>query len=196
MKKLSILLAFLILTASVNAQINWKFDKAHTNVRFAVSHLVISEVDGVFKSFDGSVKSNSVDNFEGAEVKFTVDINSINTENEKRDDHLRSEDFFYAEKYPKMTFVSKSMKKVEGSDSKYKLVGDLTIRGNTNQIVLDVKYNGTIEDPWGNTRAGFKLTGELNRFDYGLKWNKLLEAGGAVVGEEVELTANVEIIKE
>ncbi|PKL89552.1 MAG: polyisoprenoid-binding protein, partial [Ignavibacteriae bacterium HGW-Ignavibacteriae-2] len=128
-----------------------------------------------------------------AKIEFTVDINSINTDNEKRDQHLKSDDFFNAEKFPKMLFKSKSLKKESGKN--WKMVGDLTIRDVTKEITLDVKFNGTIKDPWGNTRAGFKLTGELDRFDYNLKWNSALETGGLVVSKEVEITANIELIQ-
>lgn len=193
MKKIN-LFVVLFLTATLTfAQTKWSFDKAHSKVGFSVTHLIISEVDGYFKSFDGYVETTN-DDFSGAKVEFTVDTKSINTDNEKRDDHLRSDDFFNAEKYPKMTFKGKSFKKV--GDKKYKLVGDLTIRDVTKEVALDVKYNGTIKDPWGNTKAGFKITGEINRFDYGLKWNALMEAGGAVVGETVDLEIDIELQKQ
>lgn len=189
--KLIILVVLLFSTLTL-AQTNWKFDVSHTNVKFSVSHLVITDVEGSFKMFDGSVESKSENDFTDAKINFTVDVSSIDTENEKRDDHLRAPDFFDAAKFPKMTFVSKSMKKV--SDNKYKLVGDLTIKDVTKEIELDVKFNGTAV-AWGTTKAGFKLSGELDRFDYGLKWNKLLETGGAVVGREIEISANIELDK-
>jgi polyisoprenoid-binding protein YceI len=185
---------FLIALAfSATAQTNWSFDKSHTNIGFNVTHLVISEVDGFFKSFEGSVTTKG-DSFENATVQFTVDIASIDTDNEKRDQHLKSDDFFNAEKYPKMTFKSTSMKKA--GKNTYKLTGDLTIRDKTKRVELDVKHNGTVKDPWGNTKAGFKITGKINRFDYELKWNTLTEAGGAVVGRDVRLNLNVQLKKE
>lgn len=177
---------------SINAQTKWTIDKAHTKVQFSATHLIISEVTGEFKDFDGTVETNG-DDFTNAKVNFTVDVNSINTDNQQRDNHLKSDDFFNAQKFPKMTFVSKSMQKV--GDNKYKLVGNLTIREITKEIALDVTYNGTVKDPWGNTKAGFKITGELNRFDYNLKWNVLMEAGGAVVGKMITLTINLELQK-
>ena len=177
---------------SLNAQTKWLIDKAHSKVQFSVTHLIISEVTGEFKSFDGDIETTGGD-FSNAKVDFTVDINSVNTDNQQRDNHLKSDDFFNAEKYPKMTFVGKSMQKVE--DNKYKLIGDLTIRNITKEVTLDVTYNGTVKDPWGNTKAGFKIVGQLNRFDYNLKWNVLMEAGGAVVGKIITITINLELQK-
>ncbi len=175
------------------AQTKWDFDKSHTTIGFSVTHLIIAEVDGNFKSFNGSVTTND-NNFENAQVKFSADVNSINTQNDKRDRHLKSDDFFNAKKFPQVTFKSKSFNKVD--DKNYKMVGNLTIRGITKEITLDVKLNGIIKDPWGNTRAGFKITGEINRFDYGLKWNKLMEAGGAVVSKTVDIVINAELKKQ
>lgn len=170
----------------------WTFDKSHSNVMFTVDHLVISEVTGYFKSFDGKIVSNE-DDFTSGTIDFTVDVKSINTENENRDNHLRSEDFFYAEKYPQMIFKGKELKKV--GDKKYKLKGDLTIRGVTKPITLDVEHKGVTKDGYGKTKAGFKITGEVNRFDYGLKWNNLTEMGGAVVGKDVKITVNAQLAK-
>jgi len=193
MKKIN-LIAVLFLTAGLTfAQTKWSFDKAHSEIGFSVTHLIISEVDGHFDNFEGNVTTNGK-NFEDAKIEFTAETNSINTNNEQRDNHLKNDDFFNASKYPEMIFVSKSFKKVDGN--KYKLVGNLTIRNTTKEVVLNVKHNGTIVDPWGNTKAGFKVTGEINRFDFGLKWNALMEAGGAVVGETVDLEINIELTKE
>ncbi len=177
---------------SMNAQTKWQIDKVHSRVQFTATHLIISEVTGEFKNFDGDIETNG-DDFSNAKVNFTVDVNSINTDNQQRDNHLRSDDFFNAQKFPKMTFAGKSMQKA--GDNKYKLFGDLTIRDVTKEISLDVIYNGTVKDPWGNTKAGFKIVGELNRFDYNLKWNVLMEAGGAVVGKVITITINLELQK-
>lgn len=182
----------LITFVTITAQTEWKFDAAHSTIGFTVSHLVISEVDGKFKNFDGKVTASN-ENFSDAKIEFEADINSIDTDNEKRDGHLKAADFFDAEKYPKLTFKSKKFEKV--GEKKFVLTGDLTMRGVTKEIQLDVKMNGIVKDPWGNTKAGFKITGELNRFDYGLKWNTLMEAGGAVVGQEVNLNINIELAK-
>ncbi len=193
MKQLkSLFVIFLFAASTIFSQTEWTLDAAHSSVGFSVSHLVISETEGKFKSFDGSITSSS-DDFEDAKITFTIDVNSINTDNEKRDAHLKSEEFFDAEKYPEMKFVSKSFKKKSGK--KYVLVGDFTMKGVTKEVELDVKFNGVVKDPWGNTKAGFKVSGELNRFDYGLKWSATTEAGGLVVGKEVELEINIELTK-
>ena len=168
---------------------SWKVDNIHSSIRFSVAHLVISEVEGSFKVYDGAIAS-AKDDFIDAQIGFTIDVTSINTDNSMRDDHLKSNDFFCAEKYPKMTFKSNSFKKKSGNQ--YQLVGDLTIRDITKKVVFDVKYGGTARDAYGNTKAGFKVTGKINRMDYGLKWNALTEAGGATVGSEVTLTGNLE----
>lgn len=188
----SAVVLFFISFLSISAQTKWTIDKAHTKVQFSATHLIISEVTGEFKDFDGTVETNG-DDFSNAKVNFTVDVNSINTDNQQRDNHLKSDDFFNAQKFPKITFAGKSMQKV--GDNKYKLVGNLTIRDITKEIALDVTYNGTVKDPWGNTKAGFKIAGELNRFDYNLKWNVLMEAGGAVVGKMITITINLELQK-
>ncbi len=188
----SIFLILLLVSTVIAAQTKWKFDKAHTTIGFSVTHLVITEVEGKFKKFGGKIITPG-DDFENAQVEFWADVNSISTENKKRDKHLKSDDFFNAEKFPKLTFKSKSFKKV--GEKKYKLVGDLTIRDKTKEVELDVTHNGTIKDPWGNTRAGFKIEGEINRFDFGLKWNKLMELGGAVVGKTVRIKINTELKK-
>jgi polyisoprenoid-binding protein YceI len=177
---------------SINAQTKWTIDKAHSKVQFAVTHLIISEVNGLFKSFDGSIEASNSD-FTDAKINFTVNVASINTENDGRDKHLKSDDFFNADKFPSITFKGKSLKKID--DKNYKLTGDFTIRDVTKEITLDVVYNGSIKDPWGNTKAGFKILGEINRFDYNLKWNSLMEAGGAVVGKTVKLVIDLELQK-
>jgi polyisoprenoid-binding protein YceI len=194
MKQIIKTLVFLLVLTSTNfAQTEWAFDKSHSNVSFSVTHMLIAETEGTFKSFDGKVISDG-DSFENAEISLTVDINSVDTDNEKRDGHLKSDDFFNTEKFPEMTFKSKKFTKLD--DKNYELTGDLTIRDVTKEVKLDVVLNGTIVDPWGNTRAGFKLRGELNRFDYNLKWNKVMEAGGLVVSETVTILANIELIKQ
>lgn len=167
----------------------WNLDKSHSSVKFSVNHLVISEAEGNFKIFNGTLTSPTGD-FNNAQVSFSVDVNSINTDNEKRDEHLKSDDFFNAEKYPEMKFTSTSFKKVK--DKAYVLEGNLTIRDVTKKVKFAVIYGGTIKDPWGNIKAGFKASGTINRKDFGLKWNAATEAGGAVVADEVRMTINVE----
>jgi len=194
MKKIHQVIAAMLVIVSVSfAQTTWHFDKSHSKVGFSVTHLIISEVDGKFNSFDGTVVTDS-DNFDNAKIDFTIDVQSVDTDNEKRDGHLKSPDFFNAAEFASIIFKSKKFEK--SGEGSYKITGDLTMRGVTKEIVLDAKYNGTIIDPWGNTKAGFQVTGELNRFDYGLKWNALMEAGGAVVSQDVMLKINVELVKE
>jgi len=191
MKNLSLALALFSIVL-VNAQSTWNFDASHSSVRFAVDHMVISEVEGKFTSFEGTVESSKED-FSDAKINFIIDVNSIDTDNEKRDGHLKNEDFFDTPKYPKMTFESTSVKKIK--EGKYKLIGNLTLHGVTKEITLTMNHGGTIKDPWGNTRAGLKVTGILNRTDFGLKYNSTLEAGGLMLGEEVELSCKMELVK-
>jgi polyisoprenoid-binding protein YceI len=157
--------------------------------------MMVSETEGKFKIYDGKVSSKSETDFSNAAIEFSVDVNSINTDDEKRDGHLKSDDFFNAEKYPKMTFKSTSMKagKTKGT---YVIEGDLTIRDVTKKVTFTAVSNGkTVKDPWGMIRTGFKVTGKINRVDYGLKWNALIEAGGVAVSEEVKIDLNIELIK-
>ena len=170
---------------------NWTVDKAHTSVKFTVSHLVISDVEGRFKAFDGTMESSKAD-FSDAKINFTVDVASVNTDNENRDNHLKSPDFFDAAKFPQMRFVSTSF--VPLGDNKYTLVGNLTIRDVTKPVSFDVKFGGTAV-AMGGTHAGFKATTKINRFDYNLKWNNTTDAGGMVVGSDVEITLNVDFKK-
>jgi len=189
MKKFVSLAIVALLSSSLFAQTKWNVDKAHSTVKFSVSHLVISEVEGNFKVYDGSIVAPNPD-FAGAQVDFTVDVNSINTDNEMRDKHLKSDDFFNAEKFPKMSFKSTSFKKVSGN--KYVLYGNLTIRDVTKPVKFDVVYGGTVKDAYGNIKSGFKASTVINRFDYNLKWNALTEAGGATVGQDVTLDVKLE----
>jgi polyisoprenoid-binding protein YceI len=162
----------------------WKIDSIHSDVKFKVKHLLISTVTGKFNSYNAEIKSASND-FTNAEITFEADVNSIDTGNEMRDNHLKSADFFDEENHPKMTFVSKSFDKI--SDNRYELNGDMTIRGNTKPVKLDVEYNGKATGMDGVEVAGFEITGTLNRFDFGLHWNALTEAGGMAVGKDIKL---------
>ncbi len=190
MKKTMIAILTMAAPGLTVAQTKWDIDNAHSQVMFNVSHLVISEVTGQFKTFSGNITTRNPD-FTDAVIDFQIDVASINTDNQMRDDHLKGDDFFNAGKYPKMVFKGKELKKVSGN--KYKLTGDLTIRDVTKTVTLDVTYSGTVKDPWGNTKAGFKIKGSVNRFDYNLKWNTITEAGGAVVGPEVEIICNLQL---
>ena len=168
----------------------WLIDKAHSNVRFSVSHLVVSDVEGSFKSFDGSMTATKPD-FTDASIVFAADVNSINTDNENRDKHLKSDDFFNAEKFPQVKFVSKSFKAL--GNNKYTLAGDLTIRDITKPVTFDVTYGGTVTSAaMGGTHAGFKAKTTINRFDYNLKWNGLTSAGDATVGKDVTIDLRLE----
>ncbi|PKP29359.1 MAG: polyisoprenoid-binding protein [Bacteroidetes bacterium HGW-Bacteroidetes-18] len=191
MKKLSIVIA-LFSVALVQAQTTWNIDPSHSSIRFAVDHMVISEVEGIFSKYEGSIVAAKED-FSDAKINFVVDVNSVNTDNEKRDGHLKSADFFETEKYPKMTFVSTSVEKTGAG--KYNLKGNLSLHGVTKEITLAMTYGGTTKDPWGNTKAGLKVTGVINRTDFGLKYNSVLEAGSLMIGEEVTITAKVELAK-
>lgn len=191
MKKLSITIALFSL-ALVQAQTTWNFDPAHSSIRFAVDHMVISEVEGQFSTYEGSVIATN-DDFSDAKINFVIDVNSVDTDNEKRDAHLKNADFFETEKYPKMTFVSTSVEKI--TEGKYNLKGKLTLHGVTKEISLAMTYGGTVKDPWGNTKAGLKVTGVINRTDFGLKYNSVLEAGSLMIGEEVTITCKVELVK-
>ena len=196
MKKIKFIILFVLMIFASNSfaqTTTWNIDPVHSKIGFRVRHLIISEVEGRFKSFEGSVTTDKED-FNGSKIVFSLDARSVFTDNTRRDNDLKSANFFDAEEYPEITFKSTSFEKVEGN--KYKLEGNFTIKGITNHIIMDVIYGGTIKDPWGNMRAGFKITGKINRFDYNLKWNKLLEAGGAVVGKEITITCNIEVIKQ
>lgn len=170
----------------------WKIDQSHSEIKFKVKHLVISSVTGQFKNFEGTVETNSND-FSDAKISFEADVNSIDTRNEQRDEHLKSADFFDSANYPKISFVSKSLSKE--SNNQYKLIGDLTIKSITKQVELDVDFNGVVQGFGGGDVAGFEISGKLNRFDYGLQWNALTEAGGIVVGEEVKIEISIELVK-
>ncbi len=169
----------------------WSVDKSHSNVKFTVSHMLVSDVDGSFKMFSGSMEHTKAD-YSDAKIDFTIDVNSINTDNDMRDNHLKGDDFFNAAQYPQIKFVSTSFTPLGGN--KYKLAGNLTIRDVTKPVVFETTYGGKI-DAMGKTKSGFKAKTTINRFDYNLKWNKATEAGGLVVGKDVELTVNVELNK-
>ncbi|RJP62705.1 MAG: polyisoprenoid-binding protein [Ignavibacteriales bacterium] len=172
----------------------WVLDPSHSKVQFSVKHMVISEVVGQFKKFELTV-NNPKDDFADSEFELKVETPSIDTGVQDRDNHLRSADFFDSAVYPYMIFKSTSFKKVD--DEKFKLLGTLTIKNITKPVELNVVYNGQITDPFsGKKRAGFRITGSLNRFDYDLKWNVLIETGGAVVGKTININCDVELVKE
>jgi polyisoprenoid-binding protein YceI len=187
MKKLNALVLGLLISGSVFAQTKWTMDKAHTNVVFAVTHMTVAETTGTFKEYEATVTSPSED-FNGADVQFSAKTATIDTQNERRDTHLKSPDFFDAEKFPNISFAGKLVK----DGGKYKLRGKLTMKDVTRDVDFDVTYKGMLKTE-KFTKAGFKMVAKVNRFDYGLKWDSKVETGGLVVGEEVEITANIEL---
>ncbi len=193
MKKL-LTSVMVIMTSASFAQTLWNIDKSHSSVKFSVTHMMVSETEGRFKVYEGTVNAKS-DDFTDAAINFSIDATSVNTDDEKRDGHLKSEDFFNTDKFPKITFKGTSMKKGKGANE-YILIGDLTMRDVTKKVTLIAIYGGTTKDPWGNTRAGFKISGSVNRIDYGLKWNAVLEMGGMAVSETVNLQCNIELVKQ
>ena len=176
----------------MTARNTWTIDPAHTSVEFAVRHLMISTVKGRFGDVKGTVELD-LDNPAAARVDVTIAATSIDTRNGDRDAHLRSADFFDVEKFPELRYVSRKVEVLP--DGTFRVVGDLTIRGVTREVPLTASFEGTGADPWGGHRAGFSATGKVNRTDYGLLWNKVLEAGGVTVGEEVKLSIEAELVQ-
>jgi len=170
----------------------WTIDAAHSEVGFKVKHLVISTVSGKFTSFEGSLNAEK-DDFSDAAISFTADIDSIHTGNEQRDGHLKSADFFDATSHPKLSFVSTQL--VSKGGSNYTLKGNLTLKSVTKPVELNVDFGGIQKDFYGNTVAGFEISGKINRQDFGLTWSAVTEAGGIVVSDEVKLAINAELIK-
>lgn len=173
------------------AQQTWNMDPAHSSVAFVVRHMVFTKVRGTFQTWSGTLTLDD-ENLANSKVQVEIDVGSIDTREEKRDAHLRSADFFEVEKFPKMTFASK---RVEGGPSTFQVVGDLTLHGVTKEVTLEVEREGLGKDPWGNERAGFSAKGQINRGDFGLKWNQALETGGVLVSEKVEIQIEISAVK-
>lgn len=172
----------------------WNIDQMHSKIGFAVDHLTIAEVEGQFREFEGTVITNGA-NFDGAQVNFTLVVSSIDTHNEQRDEHLRSVDFLDADIYPLLIFKGKSFEQDPDNTNKFILRGDLTLHGVTNEIVFDVRYRGTLpKDPFGLTRAGFRLRSEIDRKDFGISWNRFLDNGGVFIGDEIRLLCHIEVV--
>ncbi|MBK5271607.1 MAG: polyisoprenoid-binding protein [Bacteroidia bacterium] len=171
----------------------WVLDPTHSELQFKIKHLMISTVTGQFNQFSGNVETEEND-FTTAKIDFAADVHSISTNNEQRDAHLRTGDFFDVENHPQITF--KADKLVKTSDDEYKLTGTLSMRGISKQITLIVEFGGITKDPWGNTRAGFTLTGKINRHDYGISFGSVTETGGLLLGDEVKVNANVQFVKQ
>ncbi|MFN8316932.1 MAG: YceI family protein [Chitinophagales bacterium] len=191
MKKIITSVALLASMTIANAQ-TWQLDKSHSSVKFSVTHMMVSETEGNFKSFTGNVSAQKED-FSDLNADFSIQVNSINTDDEKRDGHLKSPDFFDAEKYPTITFKSTSFKKAD--EKTYKLAGQLTMHGVTKPVTFDVKYNGTAKDPYGNTKAGFRASTVVKRSDYNISWNKVLDTGGFALSDDVQVFVNIELNK-
>ena len=169
----------------------WNIDPTHSEVQFKVKHLVISTVTGTFNSFEGKLETDSED-FDGAKASFTLDASSVDTNVADRDAHLKSAEFFDADNYPKLSFAG-DLKKT-GSDE-YKLIGKLTIKDITKEVEMSASLGGTMVDGYGQTKAGFEVNGTINRKEFGLTWSMVTEAGGVVVGDNVKLQLNVQLVK-
>jgi polyisoprenoid-binding protein YceI len=190
-----LLILYLYLTkqkSNIMATTKWLLDPMHSEVQFKVKHLVISTVTGSFKKFEGSLETEN-DDFSDAKVEFSLDVDSIDTTQPQRDEHLKGAEFFDSETHPKITFKSTSFTK---DDDDYKLSGDLTIKGITKPVTLNVEHGGIADDAYGNTKAGFEVTGKINRKEFGLTWSGVTEAGSIVVGEDIKLIMNVQFAKQ
>ena len=173
---------------------NWVIDPSHSEVQFKIKHLMITNVTGSFNIFQASVKTEDED-FMKAAVSFEADVDSVSTGSEQRDAHLKSAEFFDAEKYPKLTFVATKFENVD-NDGSYELYGDFTIRDVTKNIKLDVEFGGIVKDAYGNIKAGFSINGKISRKDFGLTWNAVTEAGGVVASDEVRLVCEIQLIEQ
>lgn len=171
----------------------WTIDPSHSEIGFKVKHLMITNVNGVFTEFTGNIETVRMD-FATALVNFVINPGSVNTGSADRDNHLKSPDFFDVEKFNEITFKSESLQKTD--DDTFVMTGDLTIKGISKKVSLNVEFNGLMKDPWGNEKAGFSLSGKINRKDWGLNWNAALETGGVLVGEEVKIQAEVQLLKQ
>jgi polyisoprenoid-binding protein YceI len=173
--------------------ITWKLDPTHSEVLFKVRHLMITTVTGYFKKLDLEVVTETEDFSTASQIRFTADIDSIDTNNQQRDTHLKSADFFNAEEHSQLVFEGK---KYENNGDEAKLHGDLTIRGVTRPVTVDVEFGGIVVDPYGQTKAGFTVTGKISRKDFGLTWNAVTEAGQVVVSDEIKLSAEIQLVKQ
>ena len=170
----------------------FKIDQAHSDILFKVKHLMITTVTGQFTSFEGEMESSNED-FSDAKISFSADVNSIDTRNEQRNEHLKGDDFFNAAEFPKILFQNGSLAK---TGDNYTLSGDLTIRNNTKQVTLSATYSGKMTDPWGQVKVGFEAEGVIKRKEFGLMWDTVTEAGGVVVSDEVKLILNVQFVQQ
>ena len=171
----------------------WVIDPTHSEIGFKVKHMMFTNVSGKFNAFETTIE-NEDDNFETSKINFSANVNSVDTNNTDRDNHLRSADFFDAEVFPKISFTSTDIKKL--NDAMFEINGELTVKNVTKNIVLEAEYSGLMTDPWGNTKIGLSLAGKINRKDFGLTWNSTLETGGVLVGEEIKLLSEIQLIKQ
>ena len=171
----------------------WTIDKTHSIAEFAVKHLVVTTVKGHFREFEGTLNIDEA-NPENSSVTASIDVTSIDTNVPDRDAHLRSDDFFNAEQFPQIIFKSTRLERVGGEQPK--LYGDLTIRDVTRPVVLEVDYDGQVDDPWGNRRAAFTATTQISRKEFNVRWNQMIEAGGAVVGDNIKITLHIEAVRQ
>ena len=174
-------------------KVKWGIDPTHSEIGFKVKHLMITNVKGLFREFGASIYTTGED-FMTSEIDFWMNSASVDTNDAKRDEHLRAEEFFDSEHFKQISFQGNSYEKVD-NDGSYELYGELTIKGITQKIKLDVEFGGVMKDPWGNEKAGFTINGKINRKDFGLNWNAVLEAGGLAVSDEVNINCAIEIIK-
>ena len=180
-------------TTEEQTKIKWALDPAHSGITFKVKHLMITNVKGVFKEFDASIYTTGKD-FMTSEIDFWMNPASVDTGDDKRDEHLKSPDFFDVEKYKQISFSGNTYEKVD-DEGRYILYGDMTIKGIKKQIKLDVEFSGLAKDPWGNEKAGFTIEGTINRKDWGLNWNAALESGGVLVSDEVRISCEVQLVR-
>lgn len=171
----------------------WSLDPSHSEIGFKIKHLMISNVSGNFNKFDVQVETNG-DDFANATVTANIDVASINTNNEQRDAHLGNADFFETDKHPNIIFKSTKVEKVD--DDTFNLYGDLTIKETTKPVKLSVEYSGIAKDPWGNVKAGFTINGKINRKDWGINYNAVLETGGIMLGEELKVNGEIQLVKQ
>jgi polyisoprenoid-binding protein YceI len=183
---------FKIITMETLVKTKWAIDPTHSEIAFKVKHLMITNVKGIFKEFDASIYTTG-ESFMTADIDFWLNPASIETGAADRDTHLKSADFFDVENHKQITFIGDTCEKVDSEN--YTLYGDLTIKGVTKKIKLNVEFGGFMKDPWGNEKAGFNVTGKINRKDFGLNWNAALEAGGVLVGDEIKISCEVELNK-
>lgn len=176
------------------ATTKWVVDPTHSEVQFKVKHLMITTVTGYFGKFNVEVETEDDDFTKASRIVFTADVDSISTNNEQRDTHLKSADFFDAANHEQVRFEGKTFEKA--ADDTYKLHGDLTIRGTTKPVTVHVEFGGIVVDPYGQTKAGFTITGKINRKDFGLTWSAVTEAGSVVVSDEIKLSSEIQLVKQ